>query len=134
MSDDPTLLDSCDALLLDLDGTLFRGHAPTAGAVQTLASFRARALFVTNNASRSADEVAAHLTELGFTATAGDVVTSAQSAARLLAERLPADSAVLVVGTDALSAEVALYSRRFPRAVSFPSSQPLAQPSPLRRE
>ena len=96
-----------DCLLLDLDGTLFRGHAPTAGAVQTLASFRARALFVTNNASRSADEVAAHLTELGFTATAGDVVTSAQSAARLLAECLPADSAVLVVGTDALSAEVA---------------------------
>lgn len=95
-----------DCLLLDLDGTVFRGHAPTAGAVQTLASTRARALFVTNNASRSADEVAAHLTELGFTATAGDVVTSAQSAARLLAERLPAGSAVLVVGTDALAAEV----------------------------
>ena len=96
-----------DCLLLDLDGTVFRGHAPTAGAVETLASTRARALFVTNNASRSADEVAAHLTELGFTATAADVVTSAQSAARLLAERLPADSAVLVVGTDALAAEVA---------------------------
>ena len=96
-----------DCLLLDLDGTVFRGHAPTAGAVETLASTRARALFVTNNASRSADEVAAHLTELGFTATAADVVTSAQSAARLLAECLPADSAVLVVGTDALAAEVA---------------------------
>ena len=96
-----------DCLLLDLDGTVFRGHAPTPGAVETLASTRARALFVTNNASRSADEVAAHLTELGFTATAGDVVTSAQSAARMLAERLPADSSVLVVGTDALAAEVA---------------------------
>ncbi len=96
-----------DCLLLDLDGTVFRGHAPTAGAVQTLAATRARALFVTNNASRSADEVAAHLTELGFRATAGDVVTSAQSAARLLAERLPENSAVLVVGTDALAAEIA---------------------------
>ena len=74
--------------------------------MQTLASTRARALFVTNNASRSAAEVAAHLTELGFIATAGDVVTSAQSAARLLAERLPAGSAVLGVGTDALAAEV----------------------------
>lgn len=95
-----------DCLLLDLDGTVFRGHVPTTGAIETLAAVEARSLFVTNNASRSAGEVAAHLSELGFTATAADVVTSAQSAARLLAERLPAGSTVLVVGTDALAAEV----------------------------
>lgn len=96
-----------DCLLLDLDGTLFRGHAPTVGAVETLAGVDSRALFVTNNASRSADEVAAHLCELGFTATATDVVTSAQSAARLLRQRLDAGERVLVVGTDALAAEMA---------------------------
>lgn len=95
-----------DCLLLDLDGTVFRGHSPTPGAVQTLENVDSRALFVTNNASRSADEVAAHLRELGFTATGADVVTSAQSAARLLAERLPAGAKVLVVGTDALASEV----------------------------
>jgi HAD superfamily hydrolase (TIGR01450 family) len=95
-----------DCLLLDLDGTLFRGRRPTEGAVQTLAEVRSRAFFVTNNASRSAAEVAAHLTELGFTATADDVATSAQSAARLLADRLPAGSPVLIVGTDALADEV----------------------------
>jgi HAD superfamily hydrolase (TIGR01450 family) len=94
-----------DCLLLDLDGTLFRGRRPTEGAVQTLAEVRSRAFFVTNNASRSAAEVAAHLTELGFTATADDVATSAQSAARLLADRLPAGSPVLIVGTDALADE-----------------------------
>ena len=65
-----------------------------------------RTLFVTNNASRSAEEVAEHLRELGFTATADDVVTSAQSAAGLLAQQLPAGAKVLVVGTDALAAEV----------------------------
>lgn len=96
-----------DCLLLDLDGTLFRGHAPTEGAVQTLDGLGSRALFVTNNATRSADEVAAHLTGLGFTATPQDVVTSAQSAARLLSQRLPAGSKVLVLGTDALAGEVA---------------------------
>jgi len=101
-----TLAHQHDCLLLDLDGTVFRGHAPTAGAVETLAGVECRALFVTNNASRSADEVAAHLCELGFTAVADDVVTSAQSAARMLAERLPAGAKVLVVGTDALAAEV----------------------------
>ncbi len=96
-----------DCLLLDLDGTLFRGRSATPGAVETLAAVKARALFVTNNASRSAQEVAAHLRELGFTADARDVVTSAQSAAHLLAEHLAPGSTVLVVGTDALAAEVA---------------------------
>ena len=93
-------------LLLDLDGTLFRGQAATPGAVQTLAAVEARTLYVTNNASRSADEVAAHLRELGFTAEPRQVVTSAQSAAHLLAEHLAPGSTVLVVGTDALAAEV----------------------------
>ena len=43
---------------------------------------------------------------MGFAAAPDDVVTSAQSAARLLAERLPAAAAVLVVGTESLAAEV----------------------------
>ena len=101
-----------DCLLLDLDGTLFRGHAPTPGAVETLSDVTARALYVTNNATRSADEVAAHLRELGFTATPQDVVTSAQSAAGLLARRIPAGSKVLVVGTEALAGEVAAVGLR----------------------
>ncbi|OBG60774.1 MULTISPECIES: HAD-IIA family hydrolase [unclassified Mycobacterium] len=101
-----------DCLLLDLDGTLFRGRRPTEGAVEALAEVQSRAFFVTNNASRSAAEVAAHLTELGFTATADDVATSAQSAARLLADRLPAGSPVLIVGTDALADEVAAVGLR----------------------
>ena len=105
-TDVKTLAQQHDCLLLDLDGTVFRGHAPTPGAVQTLASVECRALFVTNNASRSANEVAAHLCELGFSAVTDDVVTSAQSAARMLAARLPAGAKVLVVGTDALAAEV----------------------------
>jgi len=95
-----------DCLLLDLDGTVFRGHAPTEGAVETLAGVECRSLFVTNNATRSADEVAGHLNELGFSAVPGDVVTSAQSAARMLSQRIPAGARVLVVGTDALAGEV----------------------------
>lgn len=95
-----------DCLLLDLDGTVFRGHEPTTGAVETLAGVDSRILFVTNNASRSAGQVAEHLCELGFTAEPGDVVTSAQSAARLLAEQLPQGVNVLIIGTDSLAAEI----------------------------
>lgn len=96
-----------DCLLLDLDGTVFRGHAPTAGAVETLAGVGCRSLFVTNNATRSGSEVADHLRQLGFAATPDDVVTSAQSAARMLSQRVPAGAKVLVVGTEALAGEVA---------------------------
>lgn len=112
-----------DCLLLDLDGTLFRGHAPTEGAVAALEATDTRALFVTNNASRAAEDVAAHLRELGFTAEAADVVTSAQSAAKLLADHLPAGSAVLVVGTDALGDEIAAVGLR---PVRLASEEPAA--------
>jgi glycerol-1-phosphatase len=107
-----TIAQQYDCLLVDLDGTAFRGRRPTDGAVQALAAVRSRALFVTNNASRSADEVAAHLTELGFTATADDVATSAQSAARLLADQLPPESSVLIVGTEALANEISAVGLR----------------------
>jgi HAD superfamily hydrolase (TIGR01450 family) len=101
-----TLAQDHDCLLLDLDGTVFRGHEATPGAVETLAAVRSRTLFVTNNASRGPAEVAQHLCALGFTAKPDDVVTSAQSAARLLKEQLQPGAAVLIVGTDSLAAEV----------------------------
>ncbi|RAV05927.1 HAD family hydrolase [Mycolicibacterium sp. GF69] len=100
------LVDEHDCLLLDLDGTVFRGHEATVGAVDTLATVRARTLYVTNNASREPADVAQHLQALGFGAAPEDVVTSAQSAAKLLASQLPSGAIVLVVGTDALAAEV----------------------------
>jgi glycerol-1-phosphatase len=101
-----TLAQDHDCLLLDLDGTVFRGHEPTPGAVETLAVLRSRTLFVTNNASRGPAEVAQHLCAMGFTAKPDDIVTSAQSAARLLQEQLQPGAAVLIVGTDSLAAEV----------------------------
>jgi HAD superfamily hydrolase (TIGR01450 family) len=101
-----TLAQEHDCLLLDLDGTVFRGQQATPGSVETLATVGARTLFVTNNASRGPGEVAEHLIAMGFVAKPADVVTSAQSAARLLAAQLPSGSTVLVVGTEALAEEV----------------------------
>ena len=57
-----------------------------------------RSAFVTNNAARTPTVIAAHLVELGVRAQAADVVTSAQAGARMLAERLPQGSHVLVIG------------------------------------
>jgi glycerol-1-phosphatase len=107
-----TVAQEYDCLLIDLDGTVFRGSRPTDGAVESLDQVDSRKLYVTNNASRSADEVAAHLRELGFAAISTDVVTSAQSAAHLLAEQLPPDARVLIVGTESLANEVAAVGLR----------------------
>lgn len=96
-------------VLLDLDGVVYVGSDPVPGAAAALEKARAagvRLAFVTNNASRTPESVSAHLTELGVAAVPGEVVTSGQAAARVLAERLPAGSGVLVVGADALRQEV----------------------------
>lgn len=99
-----------DAFLFDLDGTLYRGPVAVDGAVRAvraLCDAGRRVAYLTNNASRSPQEVAAHLSELGYPARAAEVATSSQAAASMLAERLDPGSAVLVVGTDALAAEIA---------------------------
>lgn len=90
-----------DAALLDLDGVVYLGGAPIPGAADALSSASGagmRLAFVTNNASRSPSTIAAQLSGMGIRATAADIVTSAQAAARVLAGRLPAGAPVLVVG------------------------------------
>ena len=101
-----TLVSGYDALLLDLDGTVFAGSSPVPGAVETLDSLDVTTVFVTNNARRRPAEVAEHLRSMGFTATPEQVVTSAQTAARLLAEHLDPGSRALVLGTEGLVQEV----------------------------
>lgn len=106
------LCEAYDVALLDLDGVVYIGHDPVPGAAEALAKARAagqRLAFVTNNASRTPSAVAALLVDVGVPASAEDVVTSAQAAARLLAERLPAGARVLVVGAAAL--RQALYAQ-----------------------
>ncbi|HEY0169166.1 MAG TPA: HAD-IIA family hydrolase [Jatrophihabitans sp.] len=94
-----------DVALLDLDGVVYLGEQPVAGAAQALASARQagmRLAFVTNNASRTPDQVAELLQRVGVPAAAEEVVTSAQAAAHYLADRLPAGAPVLVLGTTGL--------------------------------
>jgi glycerol 3-phosphatase-2 len=89
-----------DVLLFDLDGVVYVGPHAVPGAVTAIAAASARGVrccFVTNNASRTPEEVAQHLRDLGVDATAQDVVTSSQAGAGLVAERVDS-GAVLAVG------------------------------------
>jgi glycerol 3-phosphatase-2 len=94
-----------DVALLDLDGTVYLSGAAIPGAPEALRKADAagmRLAYVTNNAFRTPAAIAELLTSFGVAATPNDVVTSAQAAARLLAERLPAGAPVLVVGGNGL--------------------------------
>ncbi len=104
------LADRFDVLLLDLDGTVYLGHRPidhVADALVEAGRRGARSVYVTNNASRPPAEVAAQLLAMGVDCVADDVLTSPQAAAKMLIDRHPADSKVLVVGAPALADEVA---------------------------
>jgi len=98
-----------DAVLLDLDGTVYRGGSAVPAAPDAVLRLRRSGVavaFVTNNASRTPEEAAENLVELGVDAQAAEIVTSGQAAATLLAERLTSGDRVLVVGTEALVGEI----------------------------
>jgi glycerol 3-phosphatase-2 len=132
--DHPTLADgSPDALagrydtaLLDLDGVVYIGRRAVDGVPQVLDEARGRGMriaFVTNNASRTPEAVAGHLRELHVAAAAEDVVTSAQAAATLAAERVAEGAAVLVVGGEGLHAAL---KERGLRPVTSADDDPVA--------
>jgi glycerol 3-phosphatase-2 len=115
-----------DVALLDLDGVVYLGGSPIPGAAEALAKAAAsgmRLAFVTNNASRTPAAIAAQLTGLGVPARPGEVITSAQAAARLLAEHLPAGTPVLVVG--GMGLRMAVRERGF-RPVTVAADHPAA--------
>lgn len=98
---DEALWQLYDLAMLDLDGVVYIGPDAVPGAAERLEAASSAGMhlaYVTNNASRPPREVARHLTELGIPAGEADVVTSAQAAARLLAEELAPGSPVFVIG------------------------------------
>lgn len=106
------LSEAYDTALLDLDGVVYAGGEEIVHAVESLGTARAGGMhlaYVTNNALRTPDVVAEHLTELGIPTKAADVITSAQAVARLISDQVAPGSRVLVVGGEGL--RVALRER-----------------------
>jgi HAD superfamily hydrolase (TIGR01450 family) len=92
-----------DAVLLDLDGVVYAGERAVPGAPEALARMREEGTplrFVTNNASRTPEQVAEKLVSVGVRAVADEVLGSARAAAELLVDRvgLAPGSQVAVVG------------------------------------
>jgi len=104
-----SVLETHDLLIFDLDGTVYRGEEPIAGASEVLSSARKNGTtvrFVTNNASRGPEEVRATLHELRIDAADDEIYTSARAGALTAADLVSVGAPVLVVGSPALAHEV----------------------------
>lgn len=99
-----------DVALLDLDGVVYVGPDAVPGVPEALAAARAAGMrlgFVTNNAARTPEDVAEHLTDLGVPADGGDVITSSQAAATVVAGLFEPGTRVLPVGGPGVAAALA---------------------------
>lgn len=103
------LIDGFDGVLADLDGVVYTGPQVIDGAIDALDQLAAEGkslAYVTNNASRSPEEVATHLRELGAPASAEQVFGSVLAGVELLAVEVAAGASVLVVGSKFLADSV----------------------------
>jgi HAD superfamily hydrolase (TIGR01450 family) len=108
---DVSLISLFDTLLADLDGVVYAGPHAIPDAVESLQQLSGLGIglgYITNNASRSPAQVAAHLRELGAPAEDDQVVSSSQAAAELLASRLAPGARILITGSPALAHEIEL--------------------------
>lgn len=105
-STNEALSSAYELAMLDLDGVVYLGPDAVPGAAKALASAHGagmRLAYITNNASRTAHDVATHLRELSMpVASDDDVVTAAQAVAHLVADAVPEGSAVLLIGGEGL--------------------------------
>ena len=99
------VLEAHDLVMFDLDGVVYvSGHVidGVAERIDRVRSAGAHVAFVTNNASRTPEQVARKLRDLGVSAVDTDVVTSAQAAARLLADQHGSGAKILLLGGEGL--------------------------------
>lgn len=94
--------------LFDMDGTIYEGQRVFPGTIPLLEYIRrqgGRAMFITNNSSRSVRDYVARLDGMGIAAQETDFYTSSQAAAELLNREHPGKT-VFCVGTDSLVNEL----------------------------
>lgn len=91
-------------VVIDLDGTVYRGDESVPGAAEAIADLRDRGLpilFVTNNPTRSPEQYVERLAEFGVAASADEILTAGTVTAEYLQER-HADDDVFLIGSGSL--------------------------------
>lgn len=111
------------ALLLDMDGVLWRGEQAIGDLPAILnqaGGMGLRTAFVTNNATRTIEQYLEKFKRMGAIALAEQIYTSAKATARYLHERYPEGGSVFMVG------EIGLHNALQEAGFEVGSAEPLA--------
>ena len=109
-----TDLSKIAAMIIDMDGVLWRGETFLPGVSEFFEFLRARSILftlATNNATASPERVMSRLAEIGVNIDSDEVLTTAAATATFLKDLKPAGSQVFVIGETAL--QVALEEAGF---------------------
>lgn len=108
------LPDRIKALIIDMDGVIWKADAPIGDLASIFGRIRERGLkfiFATNNSTQTSQQYVARLKEFGVDAEPWQVVTSSQGAAHAIVQKFPPGTRVFMIGEDGL--EMALKERGF---------------------
>jgi 4-nitrophenyl phosphatase len=102
------------ALILDMDGVVWKADAPIGDLASTFARIRERGLkfvFATNNGTKTPEEYQQKLADLGVNIDPSQVITSAMGIAFMLAQKFPRGTKIFMIGEDGI--RVALEEKGF---------------------
>jgi len=91
------------ALILDMDGVIWRSDAPIGDLAEIFTRIERRGLkyvFATNNGTKTPEQYVERLAEFGVNVKPGQVVTSALGVAFMLAQKYPQGTKVFMIGED----------------------------------
>lgn len=95
--------DNIKALIIDMDGVLWKADTPIGDLPKTFNRIRERGLkfvFATNNGTKSSEQYVARLKNFGVEVAPWQVITSAQAAAYTLSQKFPRGTKVFMIGED----------------------------------
>ena len=102
------------ALILDMDGVIWKGDAPIGDLPATFNRIRERGLkfvFATNNGTKTPEDYQVKLRELGVEVEPWQIVTSALGIAFMLTQKYPRGTKIFMIGEDGI--RVALEEKGF---------------------
>jgi 4-nitrophenyl phosphatase len=97
-------------LIIDMDGVLYRGDRPMPRLVEFFAFMRERPIrfiLATNNSTRTSQEYADKLEQMGVTVSPDEILVSGQATARFLSREYPRGTRVHVFGMPSLKQAMA---------------------------
>lgn len=107
---------SIRAVVLDMDGVLWRGGLPLPGVREFFAFVQAQAIpyaLATNNSTTSIETYVTKLSDAGVPATPGQIITSAVATAEYVRRHYPPDTPIYIVGEAGLHQALADNGFRF---------------------